>query len=309
MNKPTMISIIVPVYMVESELDRCINSLLKQTYSNLEILLVDDGSKDRCPQMCDDYAAADTRVRVIHKPNGGLSDARNAGLLAAKGDYILYVDSDDYLELDACERLLGAMQDDVDLVIGACRELRPDGVRYQRHSNIPVCKVLTSREYVIASIQANEWYAPAWLNLYRREFLLKNELFYRKGYVFEDTEMLPRLFFAAERLVYLDYPFYNYVIRANSIMTGRATQKKREMAIDIYSGWLSSFRQVKDLEYQRALYGILVRYYVTTARSLGIAGWKVSGMDQRFAMRYALGPKERIKVAAFSAFPGLYCKL
>ena len=309
MDKPNKISIVVPIYMVENELDRCVKTLVGQTHQNLEILLVDDGSKDRCPQMCDGYAEADPRIRVIHKPNGGLSDARNAGLREAIGDYILYVDSDDYLELDACERLLDAMREDIDLVIGSCRELRADGEGYQRHSNIPVGVPLTAREYVIASIRANEWYAPAWLNLYRRDFLLKNDLFYRKGFVFEDTEMLPRLFLAVDKLVYTDYPFYNYVIRANSIMTAKASPEKQNMAIEIYSGWLERFRQVEDSEYQRYLYGILIRSYVSTARRLGIEGWRVRGLDRRFGMKYALGPKERVKVAAFSAAPKLYCRV
>ncbi|MDE6992490.1 MAG: glycosyltransferase, partial [Lachnospiraceae bacterium] len=95
-----LISVIVPVYNVEKYLDRCVESLLGQTYRRLEIILVDDGSTDGCGAMCDGYAQRDSRVRVIHKRNGGLSDARNAGLAAASGSYIGYVDSDDWIEPD-----------------------------------------------------------------------------------------------------------------------------------------------------------------------------------------------------------------
>src|SRR5699024_8305216 len=102
------ISIIVPVYKVENELDRCVQSLMKQTYKNIEIILVDDGSPDQCPKLCEQYAKEDERIRVIHKKNGGLSDARNAGLNLARGEYVLYVDSDDYIEVDSCERLINA---------------------------------------------------------------------------------------------------------------------------------------------------------------------------------------------------------
>lgn len=113
------ISIVVPVYKVEKELDRCMQSLLKQTYQNIEILLVDDGSPDHCPEMCDAYGIRDPRVKVIHKKNGGLSEARNAGLQQAEGDYILYVDSDDYIDLDSCERFLQVIEGkDVDIVAG-----------------------------------------------------------------------------------------------------------------------------------------------------------------------------------------------
>ena len=90
-----MISVIVPVYNVEKYLRRCVDSILGQTYSDFELLLVDDGSPDGCPQICDEYAARDSRVRVIHKPNGGLISARNAGILAARGDYVCIVDGDD----------------------------------------------------------------------------------------------------------------------------------------------------------------------------------------------------------------------
>lgn len=100
------VSIIVPIYNVEKYLDRCVISLLNQTYENIEIILVDDGSPDNSPKMCDEYAAGDSRVNVVHKINGGLSDARNAGLEVATGDYILFLDSDDYVELNMIEKLL-----------------------------------------------------------------------------------------------------------------------------------------------------------------------------------------------------------
>ena len=122
------VSIIVPVYKVEIELDRCVHSLVNQTHPNIEIILVDDGSPDTCPELCDQYAKEDNRIKVVHKENGGLSDARNAGLKKATGDYILYVDSDDYIDLDSCERLLNAIGDqEVDIVVGNAIMEKPDG--------------------------------------------------------------------------------------------------------------------------------------------------------------------------------------
>ena len=110
MDPKPMISVIVPVYNVESYLARCVDSILTQTYQNLEVILVDDGSKDNSGVICDDYARRDSRVNVIHKENGGLSSARNAGIEAAGGEYLAFVDSDDWIEPDAYERLLSAMQ-------------------------------------------------------------------------------------------------------------------------------------------------------------------------------------------------------
>ena len=100
------LSVIVPVYQVEATLDRCVASIVGQTFSDLEVILVDDGSSDRSPQLCDEWAAKDSRVRVIHKTNGGLSDARNAGLDVATGDFVTFVDSDDYLEFDTYQQVL-----------------------------------------------------------------------------------------------------------------------------------------------------------------------------------------------------------
>ena len=117
MDKKPLISVIVPVYKVEAYLGRCVESLLSQTYGNLEIILVDDGSPDNCGQICDTYAARDTRIRVIHKENGGLSSARNAGIDVARGEYLGFVDSDDWVDVHTYEWLLNmALEENVKLV-------------------------------------------------------------------------------------------------------------------------------------------------------------------------------------------------
>ena len=103
-------SIIVPVYNVEKYLNQCVDSIMNQTYKDIEIILVDDGSPDNCPKMCDEYKEKDSRIKVIHKPNGGLSDARNEGLKVVSGDYIAFIDSDDWIELDAFENFFGAIE-------------------------------------------------------------------------------------------------------------------------------------------------------------------------------------------------------
>lgn len=303
------ISVIVPVYKVEKYLKRCVESIVQQTYQNIEIILVDDGSPDRCPEMCDEYARRDARIKVIHKSNGGLSDARNVGLRIATGEFILYVDSDDYIELDACERLLKGMKKGVDLVVGVCREVNKSKITYQKHTNLKNEKIYSAKEYVIQSIKKNEWYAPACLNLYRRCFLLDHNLYYKVGYCFEDMEMLPRLFLANPTVCYIDYAFYNYMIRENSIMTSGFTDEKKEMAVDNYRDWMILLNSVEDAEYQKILYGILVRYYVSTARRMKIYGWKVEGLDFSFAWKYALSMREKLKVLLFNCFPSLYTKL
>ena len=301
------ISIIVPVYKVEQYLDRCVNSLVNQTYKNIEIILVDDGSPDNCPQMCDDFARKDSRIRVIHKKNGGLSDARNTGLRMATGEYVMYVDSDDYIENNSCERLIEDINTNIDIVIGACKKIHPTGITYQRHTNLEEHRTYSAKEYVLLSIKRNEWYAPAWLNLYRRTFLIDNELYYKAGYYYEDIEMLPRLFLADPNVMYIDYPFYNYVIREGSIMTSKITEQKINMALDNYKNWFEQFEAVKDEAYRKRLFGVLTKHYIATARRMNITEWKIEGINFGFAMKYSLNYKEKIKTIAFNFFPKLYC--
>lgn len=123
-----LVSVIVPVYNVEQYLEKCILSIVNQTYKNLEIILVDDGSTDKCPDVCDEWAQRDSRIRVLHKANGGLSDARNAGLDVANGEYIAFVDSDDYVAVEMVEALYHEItQTDTDMCIGGLVTVREDG--------------------------------------------------------------------------------------------------------------------------------------------------------------------------------------
>lgn len=302
------ISIVVPVYKVEQEINRCVDSLLKQTYKHVEIILVDDGSPDNCPEICDEYQIQDERVKTIHKSNGGLSDARNCGLAAASGEYVMFVDSDDYLEVDACERFISVVNEftEVDFVVGAIKEIHTDCIKYQKHTNVEAGKVYKAGEFIELSVKAGEWYAPAVLNLYKKDFLIRNNLFYKTGFLFEDMEMLPRLYLAARKIIYMDYPFYNYIIRENSITTSSVDIHKQNFALEIYKGWKIQFDSVEDIKLKKALYGFLIKCYMRSCRVLSIPGWKIEGIDYHFAMQYALRWKEKMKIVYFTLFPKLY---
>ena len=165
-----LVSVIVPVYKVEAELPRCVESLLSQSMGDIEVILVDDGSPDGCPVMCDEYARRDARVRVVHKENGGLSDARNAGLDVASGEYVMFVDSDDYIEPDSCEVLLAAAREHgSDLVVGDWHDV-PDKGRVH-YTNLEEGRVYTGRDFVLASLKRNEWYPCACFLLYSKKHL------------------------------------------------------------------------------------------------------------------------------------------
>lgn len=121
-----LVSVIIPIYKVDVFLKKCVDSVLNQTYNNIEVILVDDGSPDTCPEICDEYAKQDSRVRVIHKCNGGQSSARNAGINIAKGDYITFVDSDDWIDPNAYKNLVSsAVENNLDIVGGGYCYYRP----------------------------------------------------------------------------------------------------------------------------------------------------------------------------------------
>lgn len=301
------ISIIVPVYKVEKELDRCVQSLLKQTYKNLEIILVDDGSPDRCPILCDQYAMEDERIRVIHKKNGGLSDARNAGLNLATGEYVLYVDSDDYIELDSCERLISATSDgQVDIVVGNAIMEKPDGNEKMIHSATPAGFIYSAKDFVEKAVCESQWYAPAWLNMYRRKFLLDNELYFKKGIYFEDVQMLPRVFLPAKKITCIDGTFYHYIIRENSIMTSQRDEKKKNDSVKNLKEWKNQFDLLDDKALQKCMYGMLVKMYIHECQLYDIHGFVIDGMDFSFCFKNALNKKEKIKTVLFGKMPKAY---
>ena len=302
------ISVIVPVYKVENELDRCVSSILNQTYKNIEIILVDDGSPDRCPKLCDEYSKKDSRVRVIHKKNGGLSSARNNGLKHATGEFILYVDSDDFIELDTCERFLEYADDDVDFVVGVGKLIKKETQHMLRHSNIIPGKKYEAKDFAIQSIKNAEWHASACLNLYSRKYLLKNKLFYKEGILYEDTYILPDLYLRARCIVYMDYPFYNYIIRENSIMTSDNLLIKQQMSINVYKKWFDTIKYIDDKTYQKYMYGALVNFYLWSCRDIGFYGWHVEGLGFSFSIKNAISIKEKIKVILFQFFPKAYLK-
>lgn len=177
-----MITIVVPVYKVEKYLDRCVESLRNQTLRDIEIILVDDGSPDACPQMCDAYAARDSRIRVVHKTNGGLSSARNAGLKIANGAYVGFVDSDDDVEPDMYEKMLAVMKsENVDFVMSDYLRIPADGSPYLKTLNIRPGRYdkAALREEIFPSLIMGENvdYGPllsVWHCLYRTDFLRSN---------------------------------------------------------------------------------------------------------------------------------------
>ena len=178
-----LISVIIPVYKVEEYLENCIQSVIKQTVSDLEIILVDDGSPDQCPEICDLWADKDSRIKVIHKENGGLSDARNAGLDIAQGEYLSFVDSDDWIAPDMYEIMLEALKRE-QADICACGIM---GCYPSRNVPMPVCPAAGDSKRFFSMLYSDALYPVAACNkLYKRECWSK--LRFPKGRICEDSE-------------------------------------------------------------------------------------------------------------------------
>lgn len=222
------VSIIVPVYKVEPYLKRCVDSLINQTLEDIEIILVDDGSPDNCPQMCDEFARLDSRIKVVHKQNGGLSSARNAGIVVSTGDYLGYIDSDDYAELDMFERLYNcAIQNNVDFVMadyfrvnnGQKREKSLDireGLYIKQDIVNDIFPMLIMRETVDYGPLLSVCHC-----LYKSDFVKSNNLYFDEEIKWsEDCIYSAILGYMANSFYYLKGEYvYNYIQNAGTIST------------------------------------------------------------------------------------------
>ncbi len=214
------ISVVIPVYNVEKYLPRCLDSVINQTYTDLEIILVDDGSTDGCGEICDEYAAADKRIRVIHKTNGGLSDARNAGIEIASGEYITFIDSDDSVSGSCVELLLKTAEKyDADIVQGRYTS------RLEELGTLSgSISVMTGEEAFRQIMLFGDITVNAWAKLYRTR--LFDSIRFPKGRINEDSLTTYKVVLLAGKVVSMPDNIYFYFIRSDSII-GRKLDKER----------------------------------------------------------------------------------
>lgn len=253
-----LISIIIPIYKVENLLERCVDSILRQTYDNIEIILVDDGSPDRCGEICDQYEIKDSRIKVIHKKNGGLSDARNAGIDVAKGEYITFIDSDDWVSEKYVKTLY-------DLLVS-------------KSADISVCNFIrTEKEEIETSNEQNELYefnniealtnlcgefyqrlTVSWCKLYKTELFA--DIRFPVGKIHEDEFTTYKLLYKAKKIALTNEVLLYYWQRPDSIMGTSFKIKNRLHAIEAFQERADFFESIgettlRDKTY-RALFGI-----------------------------------------------------
>ena len=225
--KEDIVSIIVPVYKVENEIDRCIQSILNQTYTSIEIILVDDGSPDKCPEICDAYAKQDKRIKVIHKENGGLSDARNVGLDVAKGEYIAFIDSDDWVEDSFIEQLLtNLISTNSDISI--CGYTLVNENNQKRHYSAQKDLELLENEEALRELFTQEKFGcMVWQKLYRKE--LFKDIRFPVNKLYEDVAVSLPLFIKSKQCVISNKELYFYFQRNSSIVNSRFNKNKLDM--------------------------------------------------------------------------------
>jgi len=285
MEQSRLLSVVVPVYNVESYLSRCLDSILGQTYPFLEVILVNDGSKDASGSICDRYAEQDPRVRVIHKENGGLSSARNAGINAATGTYITFVDSDDWIEADGYAHLMGLMEQyQVKLVCGGNYDVDDEtGVK-----TLGICpqkeELITTEEMVRRMFLWQGCDSSACDKIYHRD-LLEN-FRYPEGKVCEDVAVTYRIILGTDRAVLSEMPFYNYLHRSGSITMAAISKNTfhfSQHTAEIYPYIREHYpRIVNESRYLR------VRSLVHNLLSLDVAG---KAVREKYSAQYSASRK------------------
>ena len=306
--KEPLISVIVPVYKVEKYLNQCIDSIISQTYQYIEVILVDDGSPDNCGKICDEYAIADNRVKVIHQVNGGLSDARNAGILACTGDYILFIDSDDYWYTNSfLQKLVILLKDrnePIDVIIFSwtnyyeeqnifkadSRQL--DKTLISNKSNLEILRIL---------IQNDLYGASAWNKCIRKDLIKNNNLFFKKGLLSEDIEWSGRLLTCINNIDILKETSYVYRRGRKNSITSSVGMKNIN---DILNTIEDAIQYSKSIENDKMLW-IYLSYFAFQYITLLISIHYIKNKSDRinllkkisslsFLLNYNLNKKVRI---------------
>ena len=278
-----LISIIIPVYKVEKYLEKCIESVLKQTYTNLQVILVDDGSPDNCGKICDEYAKKDSRIEVIHKVNGGLSDARNVGIAKAKGKYIGFVDSDDYIKEDMYEILINLIKEyDADVSICNLYDVI-EGKEYIRNKENGI-KEYNRIDILKEVLLDKNIQSYAWNKLYKKE--LFNEIKYPIGKKYEDIGTTFYIFEKCNKVVVTSEPEYYYLKRADSLVNNVTESTVLDYTEIIIQRYLYTQKNIEELRKYNNYY--LAKTLITAHNDIELLGSISEKMQEKYKELYNL---------------------
>ena len=280
------ISIIIPIYKVEAYLHECVDNVLNQAYTNLEVLLVDDGSPDGSPQICDEYVAKDNRVRVIHKLNGGLSDARNVGLKEATGDYVVFLDSDDYYNNSSfLENVVNQMNQSLVDILCHQRQCFIDGKPETMTPSAPYEALEIKEQRYGCLVQklsaADRLDASACMKIMKRSFLMDNELFFKKGIYSEDIEWFMRVLLKAKTMAVTNEVGYCYRLRATSISHNVKLKNVQDLFSSV-ENYAVLYESHQDVDLRAGILNYLAYQYFIV---VGYTRSKFQGEERRMMMQ------------------------
>ena len=270
-NSKGKLSIIVPVYNVESWLNKCIDSLLDETYEDIEILLIDDGSTDKSGEICDKYALKNKKIKVFHNKNQGLSYSRNFGIKNATGKYVMFVDSDDYIsDKKIVDKFINILNDEKSDFIYTSYCRFNDGKDDEITEILPIdigkneIKNKSGIDILALLIKKNNYHHAAYLKICNRKFLIDNNLFFKEGIYHEDAEWSPKLFYYSRKISIYSEPYYMRRMRENSIITTtneKSKVKKINDRLTVAYDLIKFFNALPEGNTKKFIINDLVRMY------------------------------------------------
>lgn len=315
------ISIILPIYNVDKYLQPCIDSIVEQHgFEQCEMLLIDDGSTDRSSEICDVNAVRNPQIAVYHKTNGGLSDARNYGLKKARGEYVLFFDSDDIMCRDTLLRILVKLDNEnIDIFVMDAVTVDEEGRRILKpnfefkHVGLAAGIVYSGERAIKEQLNGGVLQTTVWLGIYRKAFLIDNQLWFKRGLLHEDELWTPIIFLEAKKVIYEPIDFYAYRIRNNSIMRNEKKDYSKNIAsfIYIYSHVTRYYDwKIDDVELLRVLKDDVARRYLYC-----ISVWKMCDypklmkkVDRIEILRNSMTVKNRVRALVLLVNSRLYCR-
>lgn len=303
-----LFSIIVPVYNVQEYLIECVNSVLIQNFNSYEILLIDDGSTDESGQMCDALALKAKNVKTFHQINGGLSAARNTGLRNATGKYIVFLDSDDLLENHTLEHLSEIIKSDKDIYVGYGLNLLENGEFQKQFERRRIgMNELSGIDFFNKALSMHLIGAPVPYNIYKRSFLVDNNLWFKEGILHEDELWTPITFSKAKSVEDFPYDFYYYRAREGSITRSSGSKSNNGKHLINNSYELSDYFKQFPKNNTRFIFDNISALFMSGVYLGQLAEWEA--VNRFFPLKNAKTAKNVLKAMLFALSPSLYCKV
>ena len=302
-------SIIVPIYNIpfykgKNLLKKCIDSLINQTYQNIEIILVNDGSTDNTIGLCNDFSVKDKRVIVINKLNEGNSEARNIGIRNATGDFILFLDSDDYIDEISCEKFSEVIAEhpSIDTIVTSHQLIKDSRKRTMRTTVID--KDMNSKDFFKLQLKNNTWCEAPWAKVFRRSFLIENNLFFERHHIaFEDVYWNRKVFFTDHKTISIDFIHYYHLLRPESISNTKKSKQRAEFIISLCYEFEEMYNTIKDDELKTLLLDKLLSDYLS---ALIKSGYYKNKVDEKLLKHVSYHRLTRLRVWLFNFNPIVY---